>query len=901
VPVATNRYVPVRARVTGTLSDADLERLAVAVRRAVARRIAFAERNGSRAAGPAALVHERWARESALPEEQAYSVPSYQRGGQRVAVAVQQREPAEETALRRIHALLSTGVFDWFITDAEAREVLQILRRLAPEPLLRAVMMMRLTGDWRRFGRELPESDWPALVDLQEKMDRNAGYVMQGDDIRLEIWAGSRVQRDVSLEYNVRQAGVDLMLLDRPVAIVGLLPQAAAARIADAYVDGLIYVDPFVRLLVTKRGYLYAPFHGPTSQSLWFEARSRIAATSPERPRRERRSTFYAYIVTVRPTDRLTENALHHYYRWVEENYARPEFLTREPSDVWAWALRQASQPPPQLPIQPFLDLAKSMQERARIVPAQEAARMQTALGRYLAWLDLHRNDPDLARRSPVNVWVDAYTRTLREDIEAESRRRARELREAREHPPVDWEAAGRKLDDAIRLMIARVWHMPDPRIAEDREAGVGYLIWGSQLEREVRNAIASAFLHDVIARMDRPGFTSLTAEADFAAWLRERPQYLEALWIAQSHPDVERYNIPPEDIPAWQTAIEVGIAFIPVVGQVVAAGEATFGYDVFGHRLSTTSRAILAAGVLLPAAARTVQIGRAAVATTRIAEAYRLTAPEAEAFFRATAGIRPGSSGARLLGRAVEDVRAGREITDPARLRQIKDLLTDMGMTERSTIDALRPRLQRELAAAESGGATGGAGVVRPPAGGGPPLGGAGGAGAAGGGGPAVEVVEIGAGDLGASLRIARQGARVTAVDINRPASAAVRELEQLGGRFVQGDITRLPAASADQVFQYFPWRITGTGSFAYPGGTWQVVDEAIRVARPGGVVTFVTEDLATAEYLVSQSGRFASVRRAAFVQSTAAQAAPGATGAGVPGFGPSLRVWHVNFYLGP
>jgi len=893
VPVVeTNRYVPVRARITGTLTEDDLARLGETIRRSVAQRIALAERAGHGVEGPREAARDRWASELELASETAYSLPSYQQGGQRVAVSVRQREPVEQTAVRRIHQLLSTGVFDWWITDAEAREVLHVLQRLAPEPLLRVVQMMRLSGDWRRFGRELPESDWPAFVDLQQTIDPNMGYVMQGDDIRLEIWTGGRLQRDVSLEYDVRQAGVDVMFLRQPVPIVGLLPQAAAARIADAYVDALIYIDPLVRLLVTKRGSLYAPRHGPTAQTLWFEARSRIAATSPERPRRERRQAFYAYIVPIRLTDRLTENALHYYYRWVEENYSRPEFLTREPSDLWGWALRQASQPPPQLPIQPFLDLAKSMQERVRTVPAQEGARIQTALGRYLAWLDLHRDDPDLARRSPVNVWVDAYTRTLREDIEAESRRRVQELREAREHPPVDWAAVDRKLDDVIRLMMARVWHMPDPRIAEDREAGVGYLIWGSELEREVRDAIASTFLHDVIARMDRPGFTSLSAEADFAAWLRERPQYLEALALAQSHPDVEKYNIPPEDIPAWQTAIEVGISFIPVVGQVVAAGEAGFGRDLFLHKLSPTSRAILAAGVLLPAAARTVTIGRAAVTTARLAEAYRMTAPEAEAFFRATAQIRPGSNGARLLGRAVEDVRAGRQVTDPVRLGQIKNLLTDMGMTERSTIEALRPRVARELAAAERGGA----GVIRPPTGGG---GGAGGA--AGSGGPAVEVVEIGAGDLGASLRIARQGARVTAVDINQPAAAAVRELEQLGGRFVQGNITRLPAASADQVFQYFPWRITGTGAFASPGGTWHVVDEAIRVARPGGVVTFVTEDLATAEYLVSQSGRFSSVRRAAFVESTAAQAAPGASGAGVPGFGPNLRVWHVNFYLGP
>jgi hypothetical protein len=821
---------------------------------------------------------------------------SGQRDGSRIAVPVRDRELDEKTALRRIHQLLSTGVLDWTITDDEARQILRILRGLAPEPLLRVVQMMRLSGDWNRFRRELPDADWIALTDLEQTIDRNAGYVMHGDDVRIEVYAGATLQRDVSLDYNVLQAGVQPLLILRPIPIVGLLPTAAAGAIADAYVEGLIYVDPLVRLLVTKRSPVYAPYHGPTSQSFWVEARSRIAATAPDRQRRERRSHFYAYIATTRPTDRLTGNALHHYYRWIEENDRNPELLTREPSDLWAWALRRASQPPPVSRLQPYLDLMQSMSQRRALVPAEERARIQAALELYLAWVDVHRDDPNIARRSPVDVWVDAYMRTLRHDIAEASARRARELRDAREHPPVDWEAAGRKLDDTIRLMMARVWRMPDPRIAEDREAGVGWLIFGSELEHEVRDRIASAFLHDVIARMSEPGFTELSAEADFVAWLRARPQYRTALALAQANPYVERYEIPPEEVAEWQTAIEVGISFIPIVGQVVGATEVLSGRDLFGHRLSPTNRAILAAGVLLPFAARTVQIGRAAVTTTRLAEAYRLSAPEAEALFRATARIRPGSSGARLLGSAVNDVRAGRGITDASRLSEIKGLLTDMGMMERSTADVLRMRVERELLAAERSSVQGAAhGGVPPTGGGGPRIGGG-----AGGGAPPVEVVEIGAGDLGASLRVARQGGRVTAVDIRRPAEQAVQELERLGGRFVQGNVTNLPPASADQVFQHFPWRISGTGRVAsIPGGTWQVVDEAVRVVRPGGVVTFVTEDLETARFLIDQSARFPRVRRAAFIKSTAAEAAPGAAGSGVPNFGPDLGVWHVNFYV--
>jgi hypothetical protein len=76
-------------------------------------------------------------------------------------------------------------------------------------------------------------------------------------------------------------------------------------------------------------------------------------------------------------------------------------------------------------------------------------------------------------------------------------------------------------------------------------------------------------------------------------------------------------------------------------------------------------------------------------------------------------------------------------------------------------------------------------------------------------------------------------------------------------------------------------------------------VLDQAVRVVRPGGVVTFVTEDLRTAEYLVGQSRYLSLVRRAALVESTSAHAAPGASGASVPSFQPDLPVWHVNFYV--
>ena len=118
--------------------------------------------------------------------------------------------------------------------------------------------------------------------------------------------------------------------------------------------------------------------------------------------------------------------------------------------------------------------------------------------------------------------------------------------------------------------MTERVWRMPEPHTAEDREAGVGYLIWGSELEREVRDRIASAFLHDVIGRMGRPSASlPRTRGGGLHAVAARAPAVPHALELAQSHPDVEKYAIPEEDVPAWQTAIEVGSASSRSSGRV--------------------------------------------------------------------------------------------------------------------------------------------------------------------------------------------------------------------------------------------------------------------------------------------------------------------------------------------
>lgn len=163
-------------------------------------------------------------------------------------------------------------------------------------------------------------------------------------------------------------------------------------------------------------------------------------------------------------------------------------------------------------------------------------------------------------------------------------------------------------------------------------------------------------------------------------------------------------------------------------------------------------------------------------------------------------------------------------------------------------------------------------------------------------GAGEALTFVEIGAGDLRASIELARRGGvRVIAVDPAVPAAQAMAELRAAGGTFVRGTADDVAAGVADHVFQYFPWRIGGTGSFV-TGGTWRLVDDTLRLLKPNGAAHFVTEDLATAEFLAGEAARRGL--RAVLTETTAAAAAPGAAGSGVPNFLGSMRAWLVNIY---
>ncbi|MFI6712707.1 pre-toxin TG domain-containing protein [Nonomuraea sp. NPDC050478] len=710
--------VPIRIRLVGTPTAEDLTRLENAVARLVARRAEQAARAlaGARPAGvtgddsgtsPATAGASRVPvapyeppASGGEPTGGGYRIMSYQGPARPVRVPLTQRNAArpapqavtgpaaQQAALRRITELLGTGITDWAVTDAEAREVLRILLRLAPVDLMRVVQAMRLSGRWATLGREVPSDADDHLVDLQRRMDPHAGYLMPGDTVRVEVWLGPHLQKDVSRDYVLGPGGLALPMLDRVIEATGLLPADLPDRVVRAYTEALIYVDPLVKVAVVERGSLYAPRHGPTRGLLWYTS-SRV-----ERPRSEQLDKLrelLAYVSGVRPDDEFTAQALGRYHTWIEKHHRTPEFLRQTGPALWSASLREASRPAPVSARTRFLELASAMQRTADVVPQAEKLRLGASLADYLAWLDRQADDA-LVRYDPAKVWSRFYVGRVEAEVRAEVAEKLRRDREvtAEAASKTHWEAAGRKLDEALDFLKTRVWRVREPYTIEDRESGVGYLVWESAQESAVRDLIGRGFLRDVIASMHHEDFTRTSVAADFQAWLAAHPAEYEAYLLAQAYPDTEKYEI-RIDIPAWQTAIEVGIGFIPVVGSIVAAGEAAFGYDLFGNKLSTVDRAVLAASVLLPAAAKVYKAGRASVTVATLARDYRLSAREADVAYRALTQVRPGTAGARVLESAVADVRAGRTVRDAKRLNELDVLFKDMGWTDRATARELR------------------------------------------------------------------------------------------------------------------------------------------------------------------------------------------------------------------
>lgn len=598
-------------------------------------------------------------------------------------------EDKVRAALILVNEQLGTGITDWAVTDTEAIRVLQILSHLEPEVLIRTVQRMRLGDAWKTFKSNLPDS--ALSVDFELSILPSTGYLMPGDQIRVTVTlasVGGRISDEPPLKAEVRidEKGVSLPRLPQPVKLIGVLPKNAPDAIGNAYVDQLILRNPIVKVEVIERGSLYANLG--TFSPVEFQSSPRARDTSEQGKRLQKQEQFTNYIISATGSDPFLLNTLGYYHKWLSDNYNSPEFLTLEPHELWGWALQQASTPPPEPPITPYLEISRRMLAMAEESAPDEKRRIHEALDWFYTWLDRHRTDGELQKHDAEKIWLQAWRKAIEADIkrigEEVERKTLEKLEE--EERKAHFAAAEKKLDRTMELLL-RILRVSEPKVVEDHHMGISYLIMPSENERFVRQVIAQEFLHQMVERMAHPNpeFRETTADEDLSMWRLTNPDLMEALVITLENPIIEKSALERE-IPGWQMAIEVGIGFIPIVGQIVGAYEAYTGYDLFNNKLTGTERAILAGSILLPAAAKLYKVERAVVSSSEIARTYRLTAREADAVFRATAGIKPGSNGARLLTAAKSELTNGGRIVDPNRIDDLGAVLKEMGMLDEAT-----------------------------------------------------------------------------------------------------------------------------------------------------------------------------------------------------------------------
>jgi hypothetical protein len=635
----------------------------------------------------------------------------------------------EGTRQQRIGRLLTRHATDWVITDEEALAALAILRDAEerdPVELFQIARWMKDSGKWVTLLEELPSIMREGLVYFERvPLNPDSGLLMVEDIVHLDFYhpGQPRFSKDqleekkkdknfkvpfeeqISLDYQVHTNGLNIPFIDTPVPVIGKPLKEAADLIAKAFLDPLWALSVAVDLKPVKRGRMYTGFGEVSSpQTVTGGA---LTKDTEALARHEKRKKFTDLV----PNHLLSFEgpsgiAARLYYREIDENLDKHD----DPKVLWKWAQEQGEKRYEELntpsPVEEFLAFGRQMIARIPTLPEKEQARTHAAYSRYIAWLDRHSKDANFAKVDPVDIWVQAYMNVFREELAKSKQEAMAELKEKRYQ--AEFKKAEVKLGQAIDLATTRIWptqptrgfELPEEQLSETtgEPVKIGYLIQASPAEKIIRDKIASDFLHSQIERLmaDPEAFNKTTVKADLVEYLNKNPEQLKAFHLTMAYPEVERMEH-KVDIPAWQTATEVVVGFIPYVGQAVAIYEVVGGRDLFGHPLTTTERVIIGVAILLPGIAKAFKVGKGALTASKIANQYGLRGAEAARVYKIYTGLGPGTAGAKLFDLGAKEIKAGRTVDDPKVLKEMETVLKDLGMTEKETAKALMPAIQRQ------------------------------------------------------------------------------------------------------------------------------------------------------------------------------------------------------------
>lgn len=229
------------------------------------------------------------------------------------------------------------------------------------------------------------------------------------------------------------------------------------------------------------------------------------------------------------------------------------------------------------------------------------------------------------------------------------------------------------------------VRYFTEERIEETDAGGKG----PEQIAKEeARDAFLKAVEDWIAAHRFDPVFYRVSALSGLGSVLGERQDIvlaLRAVWESRRY----KVSFSGPEVDTWQSALEIGVGCLPIVGNAMALVEATQGRDLFCRTLSPFERVLALVSVFIPAFGRLVRLGRAAYTSTRLARLYGRDAAKWSYILQMGERATLNPAETETLRRAGREILAGKSLSQQAVKDAEKALKTLMGKSVGSSPSA--------------------------------------------------------------------------------------------------------------------------------------------------------------------------------------------------------------------
>lgn len=542
--------------------------------------------------GIGAAASEQQAEAAARAVGRGNAAPSLAAGPVRLA-----RQAAAPLAERiaRIQSLLSYGVFDWAITDAEAIEALSILRQMGAEE--RAAALRQI--DVGRLQENLPDRFLGEFSVMLIASGTSVGSVMA----RLTALLSTSFWDWAVTDSDARAA----------LSLIETLPPAQRDDVLERMGRG--YRRTLYENLSAGDQARFLQLWDERGERESAQQRAALepapAAVAPQDPVERKRQEFMNYLRYLpepEPIDLSRSRATpppvidfafieretnFRYVRWVEREVVNPEYLTITPGDLHSriWQQVYAEIRSAQSASEEIATRVRRQSERERAkwdeyqafirertrrigeLNPTEANVQEQILRRFIDWVATHHGSPEYYRGRPLDIYERLGREVITPDVERQ--------RQAAARAPQGDAARSAKLDEFLALgRRLRDYRQRFPYIIPVPSEGRDILVWGDPAQQQVFDAIAAALGSWAIQHYWDGDFTIQSPQMVLATLVRaHEPELRRAALEPLVFESIQRTELDPARV-AGSFASTLGKVLLgaAIVGLVVGAEILTLG-----------------------------------------------------------------------------------------------------------------------------------------------------------------------------------------------------------------------------------------------------------------------------------------------------------------------------------